>query len=77
MELSDARFCGNQCLEFPFQMLLIYLSKGYQLGLLGLKGTMPLTEPGENAKTLSPRYQKSGGANQLKQLCQDLKSEMS
>lgn len=77
MGLSDARFCGIQCPEFPFQMLLIYLSKGYQLGLLGLKGTMPLTEPGENAKTLNPRYQKSGGANQLKQLYQDLKSEMS
>ena len=77
MELSDARFGGILCLGFPFQMLLIYLSKGYQLGLLGLKGTMSLTEPGENAKTLSPRYQKSGGANLLKQLCQDLKSEMS
>ena len=46
------------------QMLLIYLTEGYQLGLLGLKGTTPLTEPGENAKTLSPRFQKSGDANQ-------------
>ena len=59
------------------QMLLIYLTEGYQLGLLGLKGTMPLTEPGENAKTLSPRFRKSRDANPLKQLCQDLKSEVS